>query len=74
MRSTSTWQRVVALPATFIAASLVALFYLKAYDVYLVPFFSSGTFRLEASALAPLLMVGILELWRYGTQRRLRSA
>lgn len=78
MRSASLWQRVAALPGAFTIASLVATFYLKAYSSTRQPYFVSDIFRLltilEVVAIAPLLIVGLLELWRYGSQRRLQAA
>lgn len=78
MRSASLWQRVAALPGAFTIASLVATFYLKAYSSTRQPYFVSDTFILltilEVVAIVPLLIVGLLELWRYGSQRRLQAA
>jgi small basic protein len=78
MRSASLWQRVVALPGAFSAASLVASFYLKAYFGGRQPYFVSDTFRaltiFEVVVILPLLIVGILELWRYTSRHWLQAA
>ena len=78
MRSASLWSRVVVLPVAFTLASLVATFYLKAYDTYRQPFFESGTFRMltimVVTAIAPLLVVGLFELGRYAFNRWLQAA
>jgi hypothetical protein len=78
IRSASPWLRAAVLPFAFVAASLVATFYrgwkFEGQQSWLV----SDSFRLltglEALAIVPLLLIGILELWRYGSQRRLHAA
>jgi hypothetical protein len=78
MRTTSLWSRVVVLPVAYILASLVATYYLKAYDIYWQPFFESGTFDMLTImlllAIAPLLAVGLFELGRYAFNRWLQAA
>jgi len=78
MRSAFLWQRVVALPGAFTAACLIATFYLQVYSGDRLPYFVSYTFRLltilAVVAIAPLLIVGILELLRYASNRRLLAA
>jgi hypothetical protein len=77
MRSAFLWQRVVALPGAFTAACLIATFYLQVYSGDRQPYFVSYTFRLltilAVVAIAPLLIVVILELLRYASNRRLQA-
>jgi hypothetical protein len=78
MRCTSLWQRVVALPVVSIAAGVITIFFLQADYHALNPPIISSSFRIAgvitALAIAPLLIVGLLELGRYAFRRWLQAA
>jgi hypothetical protein len=78
IRSASLWQRVIVLPGAFVAASLVAAALYRNWQfVSRRLWLTSDAFRLltglEVLAIVPLLIVGILELWRYGFAQRLQA-
>ena len=78
MRSASLWQRVVVLPGTFTAASLITWLYFRANVSGWKSVSMWDTLRMLTDfgliVIAPLLVFGFLALGRYAFNRWLQAA